>query len=147
MHCPVRHALGTFPLARAVSAAVLGVLLAVSATAADRKWQTGTLVDIGTKRQPWVGNPSSAPAPMRPVPPAGGQSGSSEVALYTIETDDRRIRLEDVQPLGSEASVERILTVGGPVTFALEKTTAYVRASDGREYRLRVVRNEPRAKK
>jgi hypothetical protein len=147
MHYQVRHTLETFPFARAVSAAVLGVLLGVSVIAADRKWQTGTLVDIGTKRQPWVGNPSSAPAPMRPVPPAGGQNGSNEVALYTIETDDRRIRLEDVQALGSEASVERILTVGGPVTFALEKTTAYVRASDGKEYRLRVVRNEPRAKK
>lgn len=147
MQYQVGYGLGTFRFVRAVPAVVLGVSLAVSATAADRKWQTGTLVDIGTKRQPWVGNPSSAPAPMRPVPPAGGQSGASEVALYTIETDDRRIQLEDLQALGSQASVERILTVGGPVTFAVEKTTAYVRGPDGKEYRLRVGRNEPRAKK
>jgi hypothetical protein len=123
------------------------LLLITSATAADRKWQTGTLVDIATKRSPWVGNPSSGPGPMRPVPPAGGQTGSNEVALYTIETDDRRIQLEDPSALGSQASVERILTVGGPVTLAVEKATAYIRAADGKEFRLRVVRNEPRTKK
>src|SRR5262245_7952799 len=105
MNDQVGQALETVPLARAVSAVALGVLLAIAAiAAADRKWQTGTLVDIGTKRQPWAGNPSSPPAPMRPVPPAGGQSDSSEVAIYTIETDDRRIRLEDLQALGSQAS-------------------------------------------
>ena len=127
------------------SFAMLVIVLVVAVIGvADRQWQTGTLVDVATKRSPWVGDPSSGTGPLtarptRPVMP--------EVAVYVIETEDRRIELEDIVAIGSRESFELHVAVGGPVTFALSKKTAYIRLAEGKEYRVRVTRNTPRTKR
>ena len=68
---------------------------------------------------------------------------TSEVAIYVIETKERRVELEDIVPIGT-GPVALELTVGRPVTFALSKNTAYVRLADGKEYRLRVIKTGPK---
>ena len=122
---------------------VIVLVVAVSG-ATDRNWQTGTLVDVATKRSPWAGDPSSGTGPLttrptKPVMPA--------VAVYVIETEDRRLELEDIVSVGSRGSVELHVTIGGPVTFALSRKTAYIRLADGKEYRLRIASNGPRTKR
>jgi hypothetical protein len=67
----------------------------------------------------------------------------SEVATYVIEAKERRVELEDIVPIGT-SPVALELTVGRSVRFALSKKTAYVRLSDGKEYRLRVSKNGPK---
>jgi hypothetical protein len=119
--------------------AILAVLMVVTTAAADRKWETGTLVDIMTKRSPWVGAPSSGAEPFQR---SSTKSAGAEVPLYVIETKDRRLVLEDTT--GIYRQLELGITVGHPVTVALSKKTAYIRLPDGHEYRLRVVKNEPR---
>src|SRR5262245_59814635 len=39
--------------------ATLCFLVAAVCVAAERQWQTGTCVDLGIKRTPWVGDPST----------------------------------------------------------------------------------------
>jgi hypothetical protein len=97
---------------------ILAVVTVATSLAADRKWETGTLVDIATKRSPWVRPSSSGTDPFQRGPT---KSVMSEVPLYVIETKDRRL--------------------------TLNKKTAYIRLPDGNEYRLRLVKNEPRTTK
>jgi hypothetical protein len=123
------------------STAVVVFLLVGASGAADRKWQTGTWADIGTKRTPWVGNPSGGTEPLT------ARTGMTEVAAYVIETDDQRIELEDVVAIGTRGSIDVHVTVGAPVSFALNKKTAYIRLAEGKEYRLRVTRQGPRTKR
>ena len=60
-----------------------------------------------------------------------------------IETAELRLELEAMVPAkGSEFEHEVI--VGQPVTFALEKNTVYVKLANGREHRLRVVKESPK---
>jgi hypothetical protein len=66
-----------------------------------------------------------------------------QVGNYVIETDDLRLELRDVAPIGP-GSLR--LTVGDQVTFALQKNTAYIRDEKGIEYRLRVVKKVAKAK-
>jgi hypothetical protein len=126
------------------STAVFVVLLLGASAAADRKWQTGTWADIATKRTPWVGNPSGGTEALT-VRSTG--TAMTEVAAYVIETDDQRIELEDVVAIGARGSIDAQVTVGAPVSFALNKKTAYVRLADGKEYRLRVTRQVPRTRR
>lgn len=71
----------------------------------------------------------------------------TEVATYVVETDDRRIELEDSVPIGGRGSFDLRVTVGAKVTFALHKSTAHIQIADGKEYRLRVTKNGPRTPK
>ena len=118
---------------------------AAAARAADRQWQTGTWVDVGTKRNAWVGDPTGGSSggfggrAVRPIMP--------QVGLYTLETEDQRIELEDIAPFGTPGSFDQHVVVGKPVTIALSKNTAYIRLPDGTEYRLRVSRKGPRTKR
>ena len=121
---------------------ILAVVTVATTLAADRKWETGTLVDIATKRSPWVRPSSSGTDPFQRGPT---KSVMSEVPLYVIETKDRRLILEDTT--GVYKQVELGITVGHSVTVALNKKTAYIRLPDGNEYRLRLVKNEPRTTK
>jgi len=66
----------------------------------------------------------------------------TEVATYVIETDDRRYELQGMMAIGSDG-FERNVTVGMPVTFAVEKKTAYIKLERS-EYRLLVFKNEPK---
>jgi len=105
----------------------------------DREWQTGTWTDVGVKRTPFVGNPAH-----ERMPPGFNKPEMTEVAIYVIETVDRRYELQDMVAIGSEAFDVHV-TVGKSVTFAVEKKTAYIKV-DGREYRLLIVKNERRRK-
>lgn len=126
------------------TAVIFGCLLAAAAigAAANRQWQTGTwretdvtrkMVDFGPGSSGFD-NPRSAPPSMRAM---------ADVRTYVIETDDLRLELEDVVPVGRR-SVDVVL--GDPVTFAIEKQTVYVRDADGKEHKLRLTKKSPRAR-
>src|SRR5262249_59920427 len=107
---------------------VLTAALAVSA-AADRRWQTGTWVDVGTTRTPWIGDPASA----RLLGPRTPKNEMTVVGTFVIETADERIELQDLVPFGQHGSFDEQVNVGRSVSFAIEKKTAYVRGADGKE--------------
>jgi hypothetical protein len=112
------------------------LVLAADVTAADRQWQTGKWADVGVSRNPLIGDPrSSSPGalPYRSTP---------EVGRYTIETADSRYTLEDVVPLGGPGSFDLAVKIGESVTFAVSKSTVYIKG-DGAEYRLRLVKKQP----
>ena len=109
-------------------------------SAADRKWRTGTWTDVGVNRTPWVGNPVH-----ERMPPRFNRPEMTEIARYVIETDDERYELQDMVALGREP-FDLHVTVGRPVTFAVEKKTAYIKM-DGNEYRLLVTKRERKKKK
>jgi hypothetical protein len=123
-----------------VIVAALMSLTAVTIVAGPRRWQTGTLVDAGRKHDNAIGGAASQARP--PANPGGVVptfNGVPEVGTYIIETAELRLELEAMVPAaGSE--LERQVSVGQPITFALEKNTVHVRLPDGREQRLRVVK-------
>jgi hypothetical protein len=129
---------------------VVPALLLIAAVSTDagpkRHWQTGTLVDAGRKHDNAIGGAASQTR--RPVNPGGivpTFNGVPEVGTYVIETAELRLELEAMVPAnGSE--LERQITVGQPVTFALETSSVYVKLENGREQRLRLVRKSPRTK-
>ena len=109
--------------------------------AADRKWQTGTCTDVGTKRDLRVG---AGAADSGGFVRSGSSKGTTpEVATYVFETDDLRIELQELQPIGPESLK---VTVGDRVTFAVDKKTAYVRDAKGAERRLLVTKTTTKRK-
>jgi hypothetical protein len=123
--------------------ACLVLTAAISAVgfAADRKWQTGTWGDITIKRRvvdfgpgaSGFGRPGSTPE-MRAL---------ADVRHFVIETDEIRIEAEDTVSV-SRRSFDAV--EGAPVTFAVEKKTVYVRAPDGGQYKLRLLKKVERSK-
>ncbi|HZT77342.1 MAG TPA: hypothetical protein VFA27_11830 [Vicinamibacterales bacterium] len=110
-------------------------LLVTGVAAAERHWQTGTWGDVATARQmidfgPGQSSfgPPNAGVPMRAL---------AEVRVFVIETDDTRYELRDTVPI-THRSID--VVVGGPVTFAVEKNTVYVRDQDGTEHKLRLTK-------
>src|SRR4051812_39451160 len=101
------------------SALVLALIVVAGASpgrAADRKWQTGKWIDVGTKRQMMDFGPGATS-----FDPRGrglSMRAMADVRTYVIETDDLRIELQDVVSV-NKRSVD--VVVGQPVTFALEK--------------------------
>jgi hypothetical protein len=122
-----------------VIAILLILLVANVSDAADRKWQTGRWTDVGLLRTPWVGDPVNDR-----MPPGFNRPKLTEVARYVIETDDRRIVLQDMVALGRDPFDLHVI-IGRPVTFAIEKKTAYIKL-DGNEYRLLVIKSERKKK-
>ena len=122
-----------------VAAILLAVVVAGVSNAADRKWQTGTWTGVGVKRTPWVADPVH-----ERMPPGFNTPALTEVATYVVETDDLRFELQDMVAIGREG-FDLHVTVGRPVTFAVEKKTAYIKL-DGREYRLLVLKSERKKK-
>jgi hypothetical protein len=118
------------------------ILCAASARGADRRWQNGTWVDVGTAATPWVGDPASAKL-LGPRPP---KAEMTLVGTFVIETDAERIELQDLVPVGTHGSLDEHVTLGRSVTFAIEKKIAYVRVADGKEYKLRVTKRGPKPK-
>ena len=107
--------------------------------ASDRRCQTGTWVDAGITRTPFVGAASETTSETaRP-----GKTVMSEVVTYVIETDVARLELRDVVAIGA-GSLD--IRVGSPVTFAVNKKTAYIGRADGTEYRLMITKKTPRHK-
>ena len=120
----------------AFATAMLLAFVVVSAQAtADRRWQAGTCTQVGTNRTLFV-----ADAVHERLPPTFNTPARTEVARYLIETDDRRYDLQAMVAIGSDEFAAHV-TVGNPVTFAVEKKTAYIKL-DQREYRLLVLKDE-----
>jgi hypothetical protein len=113
------------------------VAAAVPALAAERAWQTGTWVDSQVVRPKIVFGIGRDPRSGAPPPPV------IEVRTYVIETDDVRLELKE----NTTADASRLdVDIGGPVVFALEKKTVYVRVNGDTERRLIVTKNIIKAK-
>ena|SRR5579864_3325405 len=128
-------AIGALALAIVVVAA-MGV---VPASAAERRWETGTWVDATTKRQMLDFGPGSSGF----GPPGAGvqMRALADVRVFVIETDTLRLELRDTVPINRRSIEARI---GAPVTFALEKNTVYVLDENGVEHKLRVTKKTAR---
>ena len=126
-------------LVRAVLAAVaFFTVIAIGAPAnAERRWLTGTWVQVGINRTLYVGD-----VVRERLPPDRNYPQKTEVARYVIETEDRRYELQAMVAIGSDEHASRV-TVGAPVTFAIEKKTAYIKF-DPHEYRLLVLKSAPK---
>jgi hypothetical protein len=126
-------------------AAIAGLLLlafAATATAAEKKWQTGTWGDVTTSRQMVDFGPGSSSFGS-PKPSSPSMRAMADVYVYVIETDEVHIEMKDVVAVGRR-TVD--VVPGAEVTFALQKNTVYVRDPDGTEHKLRVTKKVARAK-
>ena len=99
----------------AVTLMIVFMTIAGVGRAADRDWQTGTWGEVGRR---------------------------SAVRLYIIETADVRLELQDTVPAGQRPLS---VTPGAKATFALDRTSAYVREANGAEHRLLVTKRTPKA--
>jgi hypothetical protein len=124
----------------AVALAVALVAALAPGRAAERQWQTGTWVDVTTKRQLLDFGPGSSGF----GPPNAGlqMRALADVRVFIIETDTLRLELRDTVPI-NKRSID--VTIGAPVTFALEKNTVYVRDAGGVEYKFRVAKKTTRS--
>ena len=120
---------------KACAAVTLFVIVAAQ-VAAERRWQTGTWTQAGIERTVFVADAVHEGL----LPPVFNTPQKTEVATYVIETDDRRYRLQAMVAIGSD-EFAAMVTVGNPVTFAVEKKQAYIKL-DNREYRLLVRKDE-----
>jgi hypothetical protein len=111
------------------------VIVAGVQSAAERRWQMGMCTQVGIKRTPFVSD-----VVHERLPPGFNRPQMTEVATYVIETDDRRYHLQAMVAIGSDRFASRV-TVGDPVTLAIERKTAYIKLDQG-EYRLLVVKDE-----
>ena len=118
---------------------LLTVTVLVAYVEADRRWQMGTCMQVGVGRTPFVGD-----VVHERMPPGFNTPQMTEVATYVIETDDRRYNLQAMVALRSDEFAVH-LTMGDPVTFAIEKKTAYIKLDQG-EYRLLVLKDERKKK-
>lgn len=125
---------------RSLISAAIAVVLLSGVIAAERRWQTGTWFSAGVKRNSWAVSGAGAAVGVgaRPTPP--------EVGIYVIDSAEVRLELEDIVPIDASA-VEADLKIGGPVTFALEKNSVYIKGVKGVEYRLRVTKKTIKAAK
>lgn len=121
--------------ARCGAAVLLAIGLAVTHVSAERHWLMGTWTKAGVKRTPFVGD-----AVHERMPPGFNRPQMTEVGTYVIETEDRRYDLQSLTAIGSDG-FDLHVTIGNPVTFAIEKKTAYIKV-EGHEYRLLVVKNQ-----
>jgi hypothetical protein len=123
--------------------ASLAVLVAIAAPVrtADRHWQTGTWGDVTTQRKMIDFGPGASGFGPRGASPT--MRAMADVRRFVIETDDVRLEMEDTVPVGRR-SID--VTVGGMVTFALEKSAVYVRDPDGTEHKLRLIKKIERAR-
>jgi hypothetical protein len=123
--------------------ASLAVLVAMAAPVrtADRHWQTGTWGDVTTQRKMIDFGPGASGFGPRGAAPT--MRAMADVRRFVIETDDVRLEMEDTVPVGRR-SID--VTVGGMVTFALEKSAVYVRDPDGTEHKLRLIKKIERAR-
>ncbi len=119
---------------------ILLLLLCLSIHAADRQWQSGKWADAGVSRNLLVGDPRSGSPGALPAP---FHSTNPEIGRYIIETTDARYTIEDIVPLGGPGSFDLAVKLGGSVTFAVHRSTVYIKG-DGVEWRLRLVKKEPK---
>ncbi len=116
-------------------ALTLACLLAGASVAAERHWQTGTCTDVSTTRQLVDFGPGQSS--FGPPNAALQMRALAEVRVFTIDTDEATYELRDTVPI-TRRSVD--VTIGGAVTFAVEKNTVYVRDANGTEHKLRLTK-------
>lgn len=136
---------------RTIAALALGIgmlaLASASSAAAPRHWQTGTWKDVGVARQMLDFGPGSSGfggvGGGSGRGPALGMQAMADVRTYVIETDDFRLELKDVVPIGRR-SID--VTIGDPVTFAIDKKTVWIRDANGMEHKLRLTKRVEKEK-
>jgi len=114
------------------------LLLATGVYAAkDREWQDGKLKDV---------NEQSRASESHGVPFGGGVETRSIVAFdYTIETAERFYVASFTPPykLGGLVKIQKDpidLDINGSVKFAVEKSDLYLKDRNGKEYKLRILK-------
>jgi hypothetical protein len=126
---------------RTIASLAALVAMAAPVRTADRHWQTGTWGDVTTQRKMIDFGPGASGFGPRGASPT--MRAMADVRRFVIETDDVRLEMEDTVPVGRR-SID--VTVGGMVTFALEKSAVYVRDPDGTEHKLRLIKKIERAR-
>src|SRR5262245_6919010 len=104
---------------------VIVAMLTASSTffiGAERAWQTGTWVDVSTRRRMVDFGPGSSGFE-RPGSSAQRQA-MADVRRMVIETSAARFEIEDTVPV-NRRSFE--VSLGAMVTFAVEKSSVYIR--------------------
>ena len=132
-------------LARALLCVTLA-LLTSSAIAKEkqRQWQMGKVLDTSRDRT-YAGTVDSASgsATSSGDTAYGHASGSSRAVYhvyetYTIEAGDYvYVCQEDIKWRWSKAA---LLTVNGPVQFAIEKDRIYIKSEDGSEHKTKIIK-------
>jgi hypothetical protein len=126
---------------RTIASLVVLMAMAAPGLLADRHWQTGSWGDVTTRRKMidfGPGNSGFGPPGASPT-----MRAMADVRRFVIETDEMRLEMEDTVPIGRRSIG---VTVGGMVTFALEKSAVYVRDPDGTEHKLRLIKKIDRAR-
>ena len=126
-------------LRRRLTASFALVTIAALVGAAERHWQTGTWGETSAERRMIDFGPGKSGF----GPPSPTMRAVADVRTFVIETDALRFELSDTAPVGRR-SFE--ITVGAPVTFAVDKGTVHIRDSAGVEHKLRLVRKTPKAR-
>ena len=114
---------------RALLAALLSGAITVAAIAAERQWQKGTWVESKIER-PKVLFSAQTRDPNSTVP---RMATAREIRTFVIDTSTHRLELRQ------DATVDTPhidVTVGEPVSLAIEKKTVYVKDNLGREHKL-----------
>ena len=122
-----------------ITAAAINCLAGVAAGARERHWQTGICTDAALMHDLTVGQGRVGSRPF--APPTHQSTDRPEVATYVIETQNDRIEVKDVLPIGAGTLN---LIAGDRVTFAVTKKTVYIRDAKGHEYRFRLTRRTPK---
>jgi hypothetical protein len=104
--------------------------------AAEREWQNGVWREATVER-PRMTFGISTRDPNSSLPQA---ASAREVRRYVIDTQTQRLELrQDVT-----ADTPRVdALVGGPVLFAIDKKTVYVKDGNGREHKLNLSKQSP----
>jgi hypothetical protein len=126
---------------RTITSLVVLMAMAAPGLLADRHWQTGSWGDVTTRRKLIDFGPGSSG--FGPPGASPTMRAMADVRRFVIETDEMRLEMEDTVPIGRR-SID--VTVGGMVTFALEKNAVYVRDPDGTEHKLRLVKKIDRVR-
>ena len=121
-------------MSRQLLATLIVCAIGVCAVSAERQWQKGTWREAKVNRPRVMFNVQ----PRDPNSNLPRTAQTREIRTYVIETHTVRLHLRQ----DTTADAPRIgALVGEPVTFAVEKQTAYVR-DDGKEYKLSVTKQE-----
>ena len=126
-------------------AVLVSVLIAgIAANARDRDWQIGTL--INTREQSETGSNVTTERGSVPGIVSGGTYNRRK-ETYAVDTVWQEYAIkgngfgyEAKQPLQWRWSKAAVLTIGGPVVFAVEGRSLYLIDDTGKEYKLELIR-------